>query len=197
MKIQNQNPMLIEEYKNSWANDFDTLAAVILEALSGLDVRIEHVGSTAVCGLAAKPIIDMDLVYHQHADFEKVKSALISIGYFHNGNQGIADREVFKRNNKAALPAVLDSVGHHLYVCCQDSLELKKHILLRDYLAANKEAKMQYQNLKYQIALEANQDKKIYAHLKENKAKAFIGTVLTAAQKEKGEDQILKTGTEK
>lgn len=173
--------MLIQEYKESWIEDFKAIKSVINNALMNLNISIEHIGSTAVPKLAAKPIIDIDIVYGNDVAFEAVKKGLEKIGYYHNGNQGIINREVFKRGMWGSKHQILDTITHHLYVCPVDSEELQRHITFRNYLIANEIARTEYQQLKYEIAAAANQDKKQYANLKEVKARAFINDILTKA----------------
>lgn len=168
--------MLIQEYNPMWKNDFETISKVLNKTLSNHIISIEHIGSTSVPHLAAKPIIDIDIIHDKNADFEVIRKGLESIGYFHNGNQGIENREVFKRNN-LIKNEVLDKITHHLYVCPNDSEELQKHILFRDYLRSDKSARVQYQKLKYEIAEATNQDKKQYAYLKEIRARTFINDI--------------------
>lgn len=175
--------MLLQEYKESWAENFTKLKEVISKALINLKVSIEHVGSTSIPGLAAKPIIDIDLVYDKNTAFEDIKRRLEKIGYYHNGNQGIPGREVFKRNKNTH--EVLDIIAHHLYVCPADSEELQGHILFRDYLLVNKDARALYQKLKYEIAEEAGQDRKKYAQLKETKLSDFITGIIENAKRDK------------
>jgi GrpB-like predicted nucleotidyltransferase (UPF0157 family) len=173
--------MLIQPYKESWVVDFDSLKRVLEEALAGLPISVEHVGSTSVPGLAAKPIIDVDLVVDQRVAIDDIKSRLTKVGYYHNGNQGIPGREVFKRGQAADTHPVLDLVAHHLYACRAASDELRRHRLFRDYLIADDEVRIQYQTLKYALAHEANQDRKHYALLKELKATAFISRIIERA----------------
>jgi GrpB-like predicted nucleotidyltransferase (UPF0157 family) len=175
--------MLIQKYNPNWIKDFNDIKKVIGEALINLNVQIEHVGSTSIPNLAAKPIIDIDIVFDSLKEFETIKSGLEKIGYYHNGNQGILNRDVFKRGQSDNKHKMLDSIAHHLYVCPSDSEALQRHILFRDYLLVNEEARIQYQNLKYAIAEEANQDKKKYAELKEEKANPFINAVIAKAKK--------------
>ena len=141
-----------------------------------MPIRIEHVGSTSVVGLAAKPIIDMDIVFPQTISFEAVRTKLEAVGYYHNGNQGIADRDVFKR--ATGLHPVFDSIAHHLYVCPEHSAELERHLLFRDALRASEAARIAYQAMKIDIANLANQDRKQYAALKEEKARALVEAIL-------------------
>jgi len=177
--------MLLHEYNESWVTDFTRIKRVLIEALSGIEISIEHIGSTSVPKLAAKQIIDIDVIFYKKNEFEIVKEKLKKIGYYHNGNQGITNREVFKRDKSIERHNILDSIVHHLYVCPYYSEELERHILSRDYLISNQAAKMEYQNLKYEIAKEANQDKKKYAQLKEVKAKYFVDTVIEKAIRDK------------
>ncbi len=182
-KIEKMNVLLIQAYQPSWVQDFSKIRRVIDEALQPLNVPIEHVGSTAVPHLAAKPIIDIDIIYDENTNFEDIKTGLEKLGYFHNGNQGIPDRNVFKRGKMLVFHPVLDKIVHHLYVCLSDSEALQRHILLRDYLLENEDARVYYQNLKYAIAEEVNQDKKQYAALKEIKTKDFIDIIIEKAKK--------------
>ncbi len=174
--------MLICKYKKRWIEDFSKISKVISDILTPLQVSIEHIGSTSIPKLAAKPIIDIDIIFDKNVEFAEIKSRLENIGYFHNGNQGIEGREVFKRA-KLFNHNVLDEIFHHLYVCQIESVELQNHICFRDYLVANADARIEYQRLKYEIAAEANQDKKKYAELKEIKAREFVDKVLEKATK--------------
>jgi GrpB-like predicted nucleotidyltransferase (UPF0157 family) len=164
--------MLIQKHNLNWKTDFNKISSILKDTLDGLILSIEHVGSTAVPDLDAKPIIDIDVIFEGDV-FSEIKERLIAIGYYHNGDQGIPDREVFKRDNAANHP-ILDSISHHLYVCSSDSEELKNHLLFRDHLKSNESARNQYIKIKLDLAEKANQDKKVYANLKEIEASAFI-----------------------
>lgn len=172
--------MLLQPYQPQWTQDFLKIEQILAEALPNRYVQIVHIGSTAVPDLAAKPILDIDIVLVEGVDFELIKANLASIGYQYAGNQGIADREVFKRKNTTEKHPVLDNIAHHLYACPTESEELKRHILFRDYLKNNPKARQAYQKLKYEIAEEAQQDRKKYAEIKETKARKFILDIIQA-----------------
>ncbi len=169
--------MLIETYTSNWIKNFADIKFEIDNALTGLTYSIEHIGSTSVPNLDAKPIIDIDIIYTAQSDFEKIKLGLEAIGYYHNGNQGIEDREVFKRKGNL-VNEILDNIKHHLYVCSKDSKALERHILSRDFLRKNEWAKLKYRQMKYEIAEKAGQDKKIYANLKELIVNDFIDSII-------------------
>jgi GrpB-like predicted nucleotidyltransferase (UPF0157 family) len=175
--------MLIQKYNPSWIKGFNEIKKVINEALTNLNVQIEHVGSTSIPNLAAKPIIDIDIVFDAAKDFNAIKEGLEKIGYYHNGNQGIPNRDVFKREKADFKHEILDTIAHHLYICSHDSEALQRHILFRDYLLVHEAARIEYQNIKYALAKEANQDRKIYAALKEEKGNKFINTIIAKAKK--------------
>ena len=151
--------MLIKKYTSKWINDFADIKREIDKGLNGLDYVIEHVGSTAVPNLDSKPIIDIDIIYDTASEFQKITSGLITLGYYHNGNQGIEKRDVFKRNDTTHND-VLDTIVHHLYVCPRDSEALERHLLMRDFLRKNDWGRLKYQEMKYELAEKGQQHKK-------------------------------------
>ena len=134
--------IVVAPYDEGWARDFEAIASEIRDALGGLALDIVHVGSTSVSGLSAKPIIDIDVVIRDYASFNAVVSALKAIGYYHEGHLGIAGREAFGYEGRSHLRK------HHLYVCPQDSPELKRHIAFRDYLRDHPDAVNAYSRIK-------------------------------------------------
>lgn len=123
--------VLLLSYQESWKDDFEKIAKELKTALGDLILKIEHVGSTSVQGLSAKPIIDIDLVIAIDTDLSEVIQKLAAIGYAHEGNLGIEGREAFAYSGKEHLQV------HHLYVCPENSLELKRHLAFRDYLRSH------------------------------------------------------------
>lgn len=134
--------VVVEPYDEAWKDDFAAIRDELEAVLSGLVLRIEHVGSTSVEGLSAKPVIDIDVVISDRSILPEVISALESIGYSHEGDLGIPGREAFKYEGKDHLKK------HHLYVCAQDAEELKRHIAFRDYLRSNPDAVAEYSRIK-------------------------------------------------
>ena len=131
-----------------------------MSAVSDFVISVEHVGSTSVPGLYAKPIIDIDIVI-RNENFEAVKEQLAEIGYFHIGDLGVEGREVFKYKerlidgNDIPLYQYHDKshlMEHHLYVCDEGADELKRHITLRDFLRSNDEYCQKYNEIKIEMA---------------------------------------------
>ncbi len=171
--------MLLKKYSPRWVNDFADIKSEIAHILHGLVYIIEHIGSTSVPLLDSKPIIDVDIIFYDQTDFEKIALRLQDSGYDHTGNQGIEDREVFKRNSQTRND-ILDKVKHHLYVCTEHSKALERHILTRNFLRKHDWARLKYQQMKYEYAAMANQDRKQYAALKELHVNGFIDSIIHA-----------------
>jgi len=145
------NHVVVVPYSPMWKAEFEKIRSEISIALENLALAIEHVGSTSVEGLCAKPIIDIDVVIKAE-NFPSVCAALENIGYKWEGNLGIEGREAFAYDDKPSL------MSHHLYVCPENSAELKRHIMFRDYLRAHPEARDAYGKVKALAARENEWD---------------------------------------
>lgn len=136
----------VVKYDPQWPQAFEQIRLELEQALGELALRIEHVGSTSVPGLAAKPIIDLDVVIGDDADLSLVIRCLEEIGYRHEGDLGIPGREAFGYRAKDHLQK------HHLYVCRESSGELRRHVWFRDYLRTHPEAAAGYGAVKQEGA---------------------------------------------
>ena len=134
--------VIVVPYDKAWKTAFEEIKEELEQATGDLIVGIEHVGSTSVEGLSAKPCIDIDVIIKDYTMFDVIVSRLGAIGYTHEGNLGIKDREAFKYSNKPHLQK------HHLYVCPQQSEELNRHITFRNFLRNNPEAAKKYGSTK-------------------------------------------------
>jgi GrpB-like predicted nucleotidyltransferase (UPF0157 family) len=132
----------IVPYDPAWKTEFLRVKAMLECYLGGLTLAVEHVGSTSVEGLAAKPIIDIDVVMERYGVFPAIVERLAAAGFEHRGDLGIAGREAFKRTFEDGFMA------YHLYVCPKDGEELRRHIALRDYLRTHDHARDEYGALK-------------------------------------------------
>lgn len=130
--------VIVVPYDEAWNSAFEEIKQEIEYAIGDLIVGMEHVGSTSVEGMSAKPCIDIDVIIKDYATFDAVVSKLEMIGYIHEGNLGIKDREAFRYTGKPHLQE------HHLYVCPQDSEELHRHMTFRDFLRNHPEAAKKY-----------------------------------------------------
>ena len=155
---------MIVDYDPLWPVVFADLKRVIETTLGGLALSVEHVGSTAVPGLAAKPIIDLDVVIESEAGLAEVIDALSGLGYCHEGDLGIEGRQAFGR---ASHDVPYDDTGrtwpsHHLYVCPQQSQELARHLVFRDYMREHLDDALEYATLKHRLAEQFRHDMNSY-----------------------------------
>ena len=138
--------VVVLPYDVAWQSAFEKIKGEIKESIGDLIIDIEHVGSTSVEGMSAKPCIDIDVIIKDYTAFATVVESLRGIGYIHEGDLGIKDREAFKYTDKPHL------MMHHLYVCPQYSEELHRHIIFRDFLRHNTAAVKKYGSVKEKAA---------------------------------------------
>lgn len=138
--------VVVLPYDRRWKSDFEKIKAEIEDAIGDLILGIEHVGSTAVEGMSAKPCIDLDVIIRDYSVFHEIVGRLGAIGYIHEGDLGIKNREAFKYADKPHLQT------HHLYVCPKAAEELRRHIVFRDFLRSNVEAVKLYSEVKEKAA---------------------------------------------
>jgi GrpB-like predicted nucleotidyltransferase (UPF0157 family) len=145
-------------YQHDWPRLFDELARPVREALAGLDARVEHVGGTSVPGLAAKPIVDLDVVVGSDAEVPAAIDRLRSLGYVHEGDLGIPGREAFM------WPA--GAPRHHLYLVVRGGRAHLDHVEFRDHLRQHPEVAAAYGALKVRLAARHGSDRAAYTAAK-------------------------------
>ena len=138
--------VVVVPYDETWVFAFEKIKSEIEAVIGDMILGIEHVGSTSVKGMSAKPCIDVDVIIQDDSIFDEIAEKLGTIGYIHEGDLGIKDREAFKYTDKPHL------MMHHLYVCPRYSEELRRHITFRDFLRHNAEAVQQYSFVKEEAA---------------------------------------------
>ena len=138
--------VVVVSYEETWKTAFEEIKYEIEAEIGDLILGIEHVGSTSVEGMSAKPCIDIDVIIKDYSVLDEVVSKLGTIAYIHEGDLGIRDREAFKYVDKSHL------MMHHLYVCPQYSEELHRHITFRDFLRHNPDAVKEYSMVKEKAA---------------------------------------------
>lgn len=144
----------MQEYDPAWPTMYERIRAALLPILPPA-AQVEHVGSTAVPGLAAKPVIDVDVVVPAAAAVPAAIAALESAGYSHEGDLGIPGREAF--TPPPNLPY------HHLYVVVSGSKPHRDHVDLRDHLRTHPDAARRYAELKLRLAPLLAIDRDAYA----------------------------------
>lgn len=170
-------PVRIVDYDSSWPKLFEKEKRLILSVIGHVVVSVEHIGSTSVLGLGAKPIIDMLVAVHHLGDAEMCIEPLRTIGYKYEPEHEaqIPERRFF---NKGQPPA---EQHYHLHMVELTSDFWKRHLLFRDYLRTHPEAAQQYQRLKRQLAAEYTTNREGYTEAKAS----FIESIVAKARVKK------------
>ncbi|WP_274436616.1 GrpB family protein [Alicyclobacillus sp. ALC3] len=161
--------MTVVPYDPDWSRIFELVLNQISPVLSDIASEIEHVGSTSVPGLAAKPIVDVDVAVANRDDVYIAIRRLAGIGYIHEGDLGVEGREAF-------IPPI-GLPQHHLYVCTVDNAEYERDILFRDYLRNHPEETKRYGELKLELAHQFPNDRVSYTTGKSD----FVNEILKRA----------------
>jgi GrpB-like predicted nucleotidyltransferase (UPF0157 family) len=163
-------PVVVVGYDESWPSLFEEFAGPIRRVVAGLGAEVEHVGSTAVPGLAAKPIIDIDVVVRSGDDVPDAVEALRTLGYVYQGDKGIPGREAFLWPQGAP--------PHHVYVVVRGSDPYANHVGFRDHLRTHPGVAGEYGALKLELAERYRDDRLAYTDAKTE----FIARAMEAAR---------------
>jgi GrpB-like predicted nucleotidyltransferase (UPF0157 family) len=158
MEVEDMTVTLVQPYNPDWPLQFRQIKAFVESCINSIEGTIEHVGSTSIPGMIAKPIIDIDIVVTPE-DFVAVRKKLKILGYDHQGDLGIPKREVFNLEDGEArekLPA------HHLYVCETGAYELRKHLAFRDFMKQHPRWRDRLNRHKRELCLKYDNDRQSY-----------------------------------
>jgi GrpB-like predicted nucleotidyltransferase (UPF0157 family) len=133
-------------YDPQWSDLFDQEAKLLHSVLGDNCLAIHHIGSTAVPGLSAKPIIDMIPVVKDILRVDTITSNLQFLGYEAMGELGMPFRRYFRKGNPIRT--------HHIHIFEERNGEIERHLTFRDYLRSTPSAVEAYASLKRKLALE-------------------------------------------
>ena len=168
--------IVVCDYDPSWPSWFEKVSDSLWPFIADIAIRIDHVGSTAVPGLAAKPIIDLDIVVASPDDLGPVIEQLALIGCRWRGDLGVVGREAFE-----PLP-LQDMPAHHLYLVVENNRAHVDHWLLRDVLREDPRALERYAALKRRNAKLAKGEIDFYVAAKAG----FVAELLTGRARREG-----------
>jgi GrpB-like predicted nucleotidyltransferase (UPF0157 family) len=169
------DPIVIRDYDPTWVARFEAERDLLRDALGPHALRIEHVGSTSVPGLAAKPVIDIAINVRTLAVMPEMRIHLAALDYRYRGEEGLPGRHY--------LCKPIDPPGRahrlvQLHITQARATEFRRHLLFRDYLRLHPEARAEYGALKRMLADEAEGDIATYIAGKTE----FIRRCLAAAE---------------
>ena len=166
----------IAPYDPMWPRGFAAEADRLAQACRALPLRIEHIGSTAVPGLSAKPIIDILIGVPPRAVRAPYVAAIRDLGYEHLGAHGIPGRDYFRRGSPRT---------HHVHLVSWSSTVWHDHLLFRDWLRQNESAALEYAVLKRELHAQFADDRSGYSESKS----PFIKATLRRAREATGGGQ--------
>jgi GrpB-like predicted nucleotidyltransferase (UPF0157 family) len=158
-----EDPIELVAHDPNWAQEFALERNRIVEVLGSFEAGgvlewIEHVGSTAIPGIHAKPVLDIAAVVHPFPLSEQGRDALGKLGYEYRGEAGIPGREFFRTNPRT----------RHLHLFTFDSEAFFQHVFFRDYLRAHPDKAFEYEVLKLELATRFRTDREAYTNGKDN-----------------------------
>lgn len=145
-----------------WIDQYLAEAKSIERALPHLLLSLHHIGSTAVPGLIAKPIIDLMGVAKDFADIDHARAVFEELGYQVMGAFGIEDRRYFRKLNSAGVRT------HHLHIFSERSPHIERHLAFRDYLIAHPDTAVEYAAIKEELVREVGSSWDAYLDGKES-----------------------------
>jgi GrpB-like predicted nucleotidyltransferase (UPF0157 family) len=151
--------IVVVPYDPSWIDNFDRERTAIL-ATPGLDAVVHHIGSTAVVGLAAKPIIDILLDVDDITRLNDLNAHFTRLGYTPRGENGIPGRHYFVKGSPER--------SHHLHAFAANSHHALRHLAFRDFLRRHAELRDQYAAVKQNAAKTCGNNSETYAALKDD-----------------------------
>jgi len=163
-----------------WPKQFQEIVAYLSPFIAGSILRIEHVGSTSVPGLAAKPIIDIDVVVANDVDIPVALALIESAGYRWVGDLTVTGREAFEPVSTPQLPL------HHLYLVVENNRAHADHWLLREALIGDAELIERYGAIKRENVILSDGDGERYVALKAD----FVAEVLAQARRERAMEPV-------
>lgn len=142
----------VVEYDPIWKVKYETEAARLKEILKDILISIDHIGSTSVEGLAAKPIIDILPVVSDIIRVDDYNAEFEALGYECMGEFGIPGRRYFRKGGE-------EHRAFHIHIFGRDSIhDISRHLAVRDFLRTHKEVADDYGDLKKKLALRFRED---------------------------------------
>jgi GrpB-like predicted nucleotidyltransferase (UPF0157 family) len=147
-------------YDPAWPQAYQQEASIVAGALAAMPHTIEHIGSTAVPGLPAKPVIDLMVGVADHRSFDEIRTALENVGYLWDPAAERHDpaRKVFRKG--PSDPRRLRS--HHLHLTIEDGGYWRRILAFRDELRRDPAAAAEYAAVKLQLLRTCGDDSRAY-----------------------------------
>lgn len=150
-------PIVLAPHDPRWLTDAAEECRLIARACGPAVIGVEHIGSTSVPGLIAKPVLDLMPLVRSFDDGFACVAPMRALGYWYAGDFGISGRHLFVKGSPRT---------HHAHMLVEGSKEARRHLAVRDVLRANPQAAARYAALKLELAPRFGDDREGYANAK-------------------------------
>ncbi|MFH0068391.1 GrpB family protein [Peribacillus sp. NPDC056705] len=134
----------LTEFNQNWAQMYKNEVQFLKTIFGDEIIRFEHFGSTSVCGMKAKPVIDMMCIVKDIEKVDKFNEKMYNLGYDIAGEWGITGRRLFQKGGEKRT--------HHIHFYQFDNPEIERHLIFRDYLRSHPEEVTRYSSFKEKLA---------------------------------------------
>ncbi len=156
--------LTIEPHRSSWSRDYEIESVKVTDAIGPALNTLHHIGSTAIPGIHAKPIIDILADVTSLESLDQRQQEMVALGYEALGEFGIPGRRYFRKNDSTGMRT------HQIHAFAHQSPHIVRHLAFRDYLIAHPDAAQAYGELKRRLIQTCNGDIDAYMNGKD----AFI-----------------------
>lgn len=163
--------VLLDNYSENWVKQYLLEETFLKDKLKNYILEIEHVGSTSIPGIKAKPIIDILIVIESLNKIDEIENILSKYGYYNRGGQGVDDRCFFAKGEE-------DARTHYIHFTTFKSKTYYNLLYFKKYLIEHPEYITRYCDLKEELAKKYRDDRKKYTAEKNNFIKAIINLAM-------------------
>ncbi|WP_113676185.1 GrpB family protein [Vallitalea guaymasensis] len=149
-------PVIIERYTDKWIDEFNVIGYKIRECMGDIATRIDHIGSTSIIGLDAKPIIDVQISVKSFHPFNQIRKPLEKIGYSYKPDNTELTKRYFREQ--------IGQKRTHIHVRLDGHWSQQFPLLFRDYMRLHPNDCKEYSDLKHKLAIKYRNDRKSYVN---------------------------------
>ena len=169
--------IIIKPYNSEWKTDYIRTEQILKKVFGDLLVDVQHIGSTSIEGLSAKPTIDVLVIVKDITHVDELNKDMSKYGFIAKGEHGISGRRYFYKIQECNQ--FIDT--HHIHVYQVNNPKYQEELLFRDYLRISEDARKEYEKLKTELALKFRKEPRLYTNAKSrfilntvNKAKKYF-----------------------
>jgi len=151
--------VVLSDYSVKWPVEYEKEKSALLEIAGSCIERIEHIGSTSIPGLKAKPVIDIGIEVNSKEDLNRLVCLLPTEAYEYFGERDIKGDYFFAKGSES-------SRTHYIHASLSGSTRLSDYVKFRDVLRLNENLRTEYSELKEELSMKYQSDRKVYTKLK-------------------------------